>query len=415
MFNNPMEMFWGKFNPEELLNKYGSPLYVYNERIVRERCREIRNLLPYPWFQVNYSAKANSNLELLRIIKEEGINADAVSTGEIYLLLQAGFEPARILFIANNVSTDEMKYAVDQGITVSLDSLSQLATFGQVNPGGRVSVRFNPGVGAGHHEKVTTGGRNTKFGVDAELVTEVKEIAAEYALKIVGLNQHIGSLFLDGEPYITGVKALLEIAVDFPDLEFIDFGGGFGIPYHRFAGEERLDLPALAAELEEILPEWRRNYGREVTVKVEPGRYLVAESGVLLGRTLTVKQNHTRKYIGTDIGFNVLMRPVLYDSYHEITAFRQGVPLSDEQQETVTIVGNICESGDILGRERSLPPLKVGDVLAVWDAGAYGYAMASNYNLRLRPAEVLITTDGEDKLIRKRDTFVDLLRNFPTL
>ncbi|HEY8343804.1 MAG TPA: diaminopimelate decarboxylase [Bacillota bacterium] len=415
MTKNLTELFWGDLNPEELVDKYGSPLYVYNEQIIRERCRELKSLLPYPWFTVNYSAKANSNLELLRLIKEEGINADAVSSGEIYLLLKAGFEPDQILFVANNISAEEMKFAVDQGVTISLDSLSQLATFGRINPGGRVAVRFNPGVGAGHHEKVTTGGRNTKFGVDAELVTEVKKIAAEYALRIVGVNQHIGSLFLDGEPYLAGVKALLEIATEFPELEFIDFGGGFGIPYHWSAGEERLDLPALAAELERILPVWRRNYGREVKMKIEPGRYLVAESGVLLGRVLNVKQNHTKKFIGTDLGFNVLMRPVLYDSYHEITAFRQGIPLSGGPQETVTVVGNICESGDILGRNRELPPLKVGDVLAVWDAGAYGYAMASNYNLRLRPAEVLITMDGADKLIRKRDTFEDLLRNFPTI
>lgn len=415
MTKNLTELFWGDLNPEELVDKYGSPLYVYNEQIIRERCRELKSLLPYPWFTVNYSAKANSNLELLRLIKEEGINADAVSSGEIYLLLKAGFEPDQILFVANNISAEEMKFAVDQGVTISLDSLSQLATFGRINPGGRVAVRFNPGVGAGHHEKVTTGGRNTKFGVDAELVTEVKKIAAEYALRIVGVNQHIGSLFLDGEPYLVGVRALLEIATEFPELEFIDFGGGFGIPYHWSAGEERLDLPALAAELERILPVWRRNYGREVKMKIEPGRYLVAESGVLLGRVLNVKQNHTKKFIGTDLGFNVLMRPVLYDSYHEITAFRQGIPLSGGPQETVTVVGNICESGDILGRNRELPPLKVGDVLAVWDAGAYGYAMASNYNLRLRPAEVLITMDGADKLIRKRDTFEDLLRNFPTI
>ncbi|HHU51565.1 MAG TPA: diaminopimelate decarboxylase [Firmicutes bacterium] len=409
------EVFWGDLNPEQLLDKYGSPLYIYNEQIIRERCRELKNLLPYPWFTVNYSAKANSNLELLRLIKEEGINADAVSSGEIYLLLKAGFEPDQILFVANNISAEEMKFAIDQGVTISLDSLSQLVTFGRINPGGRVAVRFNPGVGAGHHEKVMTGGRNTKFGVDAELVEEVKKIAAEYALWIVGVNQHIGSLFLDGEPYLTGVRALLEIAAEFPELEFIDFGGGFGIPYHWSAGEERLDLPALAAELEQILPAWRRNYGREVKMKIEPGRYLVAESGVLLGRVLNVKQNHTKKFIGTDLGFNVLMRPVLYDSYHEITAFRQGIPLSGGPQEIVTVVGNICESGDILGRDRELPPLKVGDVLAVWDAGAYGYAMASNYNLRLRPAEVLITADGREKLIRKRDTFEDLLRNFLTL
>ena len=407
------EVFWGDLNPEQLLDKYGSPLYIYNEQIIRERCRELKNLLPYPWFTVNYSAKANSNLELLRLIKEEGINADAVSSGEIYLLLKAGFEPDQILFVANNISAEEMKFAIDQGVTISLDSLSQLVTFGRINPGGRVAVRFNPGWERGIM-KSDDRREERKFGVDAEWWRRSRR-----SLRIRFMDRWCQPAYrfsvFRWRTVPDGVRALLEIAAEFPELEFIDFGGGFGIPYHWSAGEERLDLPALAAELEQILPAWRRNYGREVKMKIEPGRYLVAESGVLLGRVLNVKQNHTKKFIGTDLGFNVLMRPVLYDSYHEITAFRQGIPLSGGPQEIVTVVGNICESGDILGRDRELPPLKVGDVLAVWDAGAYGYAMASNYNLRLRPAEVLITADGREKLIRKRDTFEDLLRNFLTL
>jgi len=409
---NPIEKdFWGELNPEQLVDKYGTPLYVYNEGIIRERCHELKKLLPYSWFTVNYSAKANSNLELLKIIKREGLNADAVSPGEIFFLLKAGFRPDQILFITNNITTGEMKYAVEQGVTVSLDSLSQLSIFGRLHPGQSVSVRFNPGVGAGHHEKVNTGGENTKFGVDADLVEDVKRIAAQFSLKIVGINQHIGSLFLHGEPYVEGVKTLLEIASHFPDLEFIDFGGGFGIPYHRLDGEKRLDLSALAEKLDQILTGWMKKYGREIKVKIEPGRYLVAESGVLLGRVTAVKQNHSRKYVGTDIGFNVLMRPVIYNSYHEISVFRNGASVVTGEQEEVTVVGNICESGDILGQKRNLPLLNEGDLVVVWDAGAYGYSMASNYNLRLRPAEVLITTSGEDKLIRRRDTFEDLLRN----
>ena len=413
MNNNSTDMnFGGNFNPEKLINKYGSPLYVYNEEILRIRCREMKNLLPYPWFSVNYSIKANSNIELLKIVRDEGLNADAMSPGEIYMLLNAGFKPSQLLYVGNNVSEDEMKYAVDNGITVSVDSLSQLETLGRIYPGGKVSIRFNPGVGAGHHEKVVTAGNRTKFGVEGNLIEDVKSIAKRCSLKIVGVNQHIGSLFLDGKPYIEGVRALLEIATEFPELEFVDLGGGFGIPYKRLHGEARLDLTGLSDALQIILLDWMKAYGREVKIKIEPGRYIVAESGVLLGTVHSVKKNYGIKYIGTDIGFNVIMRPVMYDSYHEITVFRDGIALCCDNKEKVTVVGNICESGDILAKDRSIPPVKEGDILAVLDAGAYGYSMCSNYNLRLRPAEVLITTDGGERLIRRRDTLEDLLKSY---
>ncbi len=404
--------FWGESNPEELVHKYGTPLYVYNEEVLRKCCREMKSLLPESWFGVNYSIKANSNLSLLKVIRDEGLDADAVSPGEIYLLLKAGFKPSQILFIGNNVAASEMEYAVDNGITVSVDSLSQLETYGQINPGGKVSVRFNPGIGSGHHQKVITGGDNTKFGINANLVTEVKKIAGTYSLQITGVNQHIGSLFLSKKPYIEGVKALLEIASEFSDLEFIDFGGGFGIPYHKLRNDKRLDLKGLTDLIHPLLIDWQKCYDREVKIKIEPGRYIVAESGRLLGRVHSIKQNGLTKYIGTDLGFNVLMRPVLYDSYHEIIAFRDGLLINDENQEIATVVGNICETGDILAKNRKLPSLKEGDLLAVLDTGAYGYSMSSNYNLRLKPAEVLITADGTDKLIRKRDTLEGLMENF---
>lgn len=404
--------FWAKNSVNELVEQYGSPLYVYNERILRARCREIKGLLPCKWFGSNYSIKANSNLELLKIIREEGLDADAMSPGEMYILMKAGFEPSQIFFIGNNVSQDEMKYAVDNGIMVSVDSLSQLETYGRLNRGGKVSIRFNPGVGAGHHEKVVTGGSKTKFGVEDSMIEEVKRIAEAYSLKIAGINQHIGSLFLDGMPYIEGVKALLRIASEFPDLEFVDLGGGFGIPYKSLHNEERLDLKGLADALKTIILDWMEDYGREVRIKVEPGRYIPAESCVLLGRVHSVKTNYGTKYIGTDIGFNVLMRPVLYNSYHEISFYRNGTLLEPGSGEKATIVGNICETGDILAKDRTVPDVKEGDVIAVLDAGAYGYSMCSNYNLRLRPAELLITAGGNTRLIRKRDGLEDLLKGF---
>ncbi len=403
--------FYGRHTPAGLISKYGSPLYVYNERILRERCRDIKRLVKGPDFVVSYSAKANSNLSLLQIIKDEGCEVDAMSPGEIQVQLQAGFTPEQILYIGNNVSATEMSYVISQGVAVSVDSLSQLELYGQLNPGGRVVVRFNTGIGAGHHQKVVTGGDKTKFGIETALLPAVKKLLATYQLHLSGINQHIGSLFMDSDAYISGVQALLDIALHFPELEFIDLGGGFGIPYHKQEQEPRLDLAALSEKISEVLTEWVSRHGKQVRFKVEPGRYLVAECGILLGTVHTIKTNYHTKYIGTDIGFNVLMRPVLYNAHHDLEIYRSSNTRS-RNQETVTLTGNICESGDILAAGRTLPEIFEQDIIGVLDAGAYGYSMASNYNNRLRPAEVLLTSDGDDVLIRRRESFDDVMRHF---
>ncbi len=404
--------FFGNSNPEKLIKEYGSPLYVYNEKILRQKCRDMKNLVDYKNFIPNYSIKANSNLTVLKIVKEEGLRADAMSAGEIQLLLHAGFKPENLFFVPNNVSEAELKYAVDNGVLVSVDSLSQLEMLGKINPGGKAAVRFNPGVGAGHHEKVVTAGKKTKFGVNIDCVDEVKAIAQKYNMKICGVNQHIGSLFMEGDSYIEGVKSLLAVAEQFEDIDFVDMGGGFGIPYKKQEGQEPLDLASFKEKLTQVLEQWTDKYGKKILFKTEPGRYIVAESGVLLGNVYATKANYGNKYVGTDIGFNVLARPVMYDSHHDIEVYRNGNPLNDSEAEEVTVVGNICESGDIIAKNRKLPVIKEGDILGIMDAGAYGFAMSSNYNMRLRPAEVLIKEDGEPVLIRRRDTFEDLIANF---
>lgn len=404
--------FFGGNKPSELLKEYGSPLYVYNESVLRERCRDMAGLVSYPHFKSNYSIKANSNLELLKIVREEGLHADAMSPGEIQVLLTAGFKPEELLFVTNNVSPDEMKFAIDRDILVSVDSLSQLRQYGKLNPGGRVAIRFNPGVGAGHHEKVVTAGKNTKFGVNIEMINEVKAILKEYSLKLAGINQHIGSLFMEATPYIEALKSLLRIAEQFEDLEFVDMGGGFGIPYHKQDAQERLNLEDTGKKLTEIIEKWVAAHNKSIRIKMEPGRYVVAECGVLLGTVHAIKQNGPKNYIGTDIGFNVLIRPAMYDSYHDIELYRNDVVVKTEKTVAASVVGNICETGDIIAKDRELPAAREGDVIGVMDAGAYGYAMSSNYNNRLRPAEVLIGLDGKPRLIRRRDTFEDLMRGF---
>lgn len=393
----------------ELIKKYGSPLYVYDERILRKSCREMHNLLPKKNLRVNYSAKANSNIEILKIVRDEDIDVDAMSPGEIYVQKLAGYNADRIFYIGNNVSKEEMQYAINEKVLVSVDSLAQLESFGQINPGGDVAVRFNPGIGTGHHQKVVTAGKKTKFGVQKDFIPQVKAILEKYNLNLVGIDQHIGSLFLEPDAYIKGVESLLEIATQFSGLKFIDMGGGFGVPYHE--GECRLDLKELSEKLNAVLDEFLKDYdNKDVIFKIEPGRYIPAECGVLLGEVYSVKENYGTTYVGTDLGFNVLMRPVLYDSYHAITIIKSNK--SENGKEVATIVGNICESGDIIANEREMRKVSEGDIVAVGNAGAYGFSMSSNYNCRLKPAEVLIDKDGNDRLIRRRDTIENLIRNF---
>ena len=393
----------------ELAGEYGTPLYVYDEKTLRKSCGEMRGLLPGKNFRVSYSAKANSNIELLKIIREEGLDVDAMSPGEIFVQQKAGFKSEQIFFVSNNATAEELLYAAERGVVVSVDSLSQLELFGKLNPGGNVAIRLNPSVGLGHHSKVITGGKLTKFGIQMAFLPQIKELLAKYRLNLVGVNHHLGSLFLEKEPYLAGAAELLEAAKQFPGLSVIDFGGGLGVPYRE--EDSRLDLAGLSAALNEMLDGFLAGYdNKDVLFRIEPGRYVAAECGVLLGSVNAVKTNYEKEYIGTDLGFNVLMRPVLYDSYHPMRIVSRDGDGRAGQIKPYTVVGNICEGGDILARDRELPQAFEGDLLMVLNAGAYGFSMSSNYNQRLRPAEALVNADGTHRLIRRRDTLEDLIR-----
>lgn len=406
--------FFGNSNPEELLKEYGSPLYVYNEDILRDRMKKMTGIITKYPFTANFSVKANTNLQILKLALDCGMNADAMSPGEILTLEKAGFPKEKIFFIPNNVSEEELRFAIDRDIITSLDSISQLELFGKINRGGRCAVRLNPGIGAGHNDKVVTAGKNTKFGVAEEDIDDIFEVAEKYNLKIIGINQHVGSLYMTPEPFLNAAKELLRLAERFDDLEFIDLGGGFGTPYHKLSGEEDFNVNELREKLEPILDEFAKGKKTVPLFKSEPGRFVCSEGGVLLGRVYAKKQNAGKKYIGTDIGMNVLIRPALYDSWHDIEVFRNGClvsPLTSEK-EVVSVTGEICESGDLLAKDRELPVIEEGDIVCALDAGAYGYSMCSNYNSRLRPAEVMVMHDGSHKLIRRRDTYEDLLGRF---
>lgn len=405
---NQVDFFKGN-NPEDIVKEYGTPLYVYNEEIIRKHMDAVAKVVTKYPYTANYSIKANTNIHILKLALEEGNNCDAMSVGELRMLEAAGFPIDRIFFVPNNVSEEELKYAIDKGIMTSLDSLSQLELYGTLNPGGKCAVRINPGVGAGHHEKVVTAGKKTKFGIAEEDIDQIFEIAKKYNLTIAGINQHIGSLFMNPEPYLKAVSNLLRIARRFENLEFVDFGGGYGIPYHKLDGEEEYDMESFKKRLEPILDEFVKEYGRAPLFKSEPGRYCVAEGSVLLGRVHSVKQNAGKKYAGTDIGMNVLVRPSMYDSWHDIEILRDGKVVSRNDLQEITVTGNICESGDLLAKDRMLPEIHRGDLACVLDSGAYGYSMCSTYNSRPRPAEVMICRDGTVKQIRRRETIEDLL------
>lgn len=411
--------------PEDIATQYGTPVYVYNEDILRDRMHKVSQVITKYPYTANYSIKANTNINILKLALEEGLNCDAMSVGEIEMLLAAGFPEERIFFIPNNVAPQELEYAIHNGIMTSLDSLQQLELYGEVcnnlglnndDQSRRCAVRINPGVGAGHCDKVITAGKKTKFGIAEDDIPQIFDIIKKYNLKIAGINQHIGSLFMDPQPYLDAVTNILRIAKQFTNLEFIDFGGGYGTPYHKLDDETDFPMEDFIKRLEPLLDSFIADYCKDGAAtplfKSEPGRYCVAEGGVILGRVHAVKQNNGKIYTGTDVGMNVLVRPSMYDSWHDVEVIRENKVVSRENLCEQTVTGNICESGDILAKDRMLPEIKRWDLACILDAGAYGYSMCSPYNSRPRPAEVMICHDGSVKQIRRRETIEDLMRLF---
>ncbi|MDX2470033.1 MAG: diaminopimelate decarboxylase [SAR324 cluster bacterium] len=391
----------------KLAEDFGTPLYIYDEKTIRKNCQALKSMVDLPNFEVFYSAKANTNIALLKIIKSEGLKIDAMSLGELALEKEAGFEASEILFLGNNLKESDIKAVTGEGIKCCLDSLDQVERFCKIAPNTNFYIRLNPGVGtgAGHHEKVVTAGK-VKFGIDLSLLDEAIILAKAQGCKVTGFMVHIGSLFLDSTPYLNAIEQLLEIAKSYPDIEYIDFGGGIGVAYDRET-EQPFPFADFSEKFSKILKDWMSDTGRAPTFAMEPGRFVVAESGACLAEVQSVKTNSGVHFAGTNLGFNFLLRPEFYQAYHEI------IKATGLQGEKVTynVTGNVCESGDNLGKDRELAKCKVGDLLLVRDTGAYGYAMASNYNSMCRPAEVLITATGEAKLIRKREETADLLKN----
>lgn len=398
------KLWWGGVSCEKLIERFGSPLFVYDEHIIRGQARKLKTAVTYPETRLLYSCKANTNLTVLRILRQEGLGIDAVSPGEIFLALHAGFKPAHILFTGNNVTDEELRFALSKRVGMNIDSLSQLERFGKLCPGGAISVRINPDVGEGHHDHVITGGPESKFGIWVDQVSEILRLARKHRLRIIGLHQHIGSGILEAEVFLDAMEVLLGVALSFKELEFLDFGGGLGVPYAP--GQAPLNVELLGRMLSQRFQSFCGKYGKPLTLILEPGRFFVAEAGVLLCRVNTVKATPEHFFVGTDSGFNHLIRHSLYGAHHEIlNASRVKGP-----RKFVAVCGNVCESGDLFTHGREITKFQEGDIAAILNAGAYGFSMSMEYNSRPRPAEVLVK-QGKARLIRKREPLDDLLRN----
>jgi diaminopimelate decarboxylase len=394
---------WGGVDCIELVERFGSPLFVYDAGIIREQARRLRQAITWPETRILYSCKANSNLALLRLLREEQVGLDAVSPGEVFLARRAGFKPSEMLFTGNNVTDDEMRYIMDRKVLINIDSLSQLERFGRIWPGGTISVRINPAVGGGHHEHVITGGPESKFGIWVDHLGRLRRIAKKFNLRIIGLHQHIGSGIMQPEIFLEAMEVMLGLARDFPGLEFLDFGGGLGVPQKK--AEKPLDVARLGQGLSRRFEKFCQRYGRRLTMILESGRYLVAESGVLLTRVNTIKVTPGHTFVGTDSGFNNLIRHPLYRAHHEIV----NASRVSGRRRMETVAGNLCESGDLFTHGREITAFREGDIAAILNAGAYGFAMSMQYNSRPRPPEVMVS-DGEPMLIRRRETFASLIR-----
>ena len=395
----------------EIAQKYGTPLYVTDEMRVRDNYRRVQKAFTreYEDFKIFYAAKANTSLAMMKILEQEGSCIDAVAPGEIYTALMAGFEADRILYTGNNVTNDELKFALDAGVRMNLDSVSMLERLAKIPgaKGTKISFRVNPMVGAGHHDHCITGGELSKFGIMEEEAVKVYQKAIELGFQPVGIHTHIGSGILDPEPFKLAVQVLMDVAgrvhketgVKF---EFIDFGGGLGIPYTPEEG--LLDIEKFAVEIVGLYKDKLTEHSiGQPTMCIEPGRYIVGDASYLLTQVNTVKQSY-RKFIGVNAGFNTLLRPTMYGSYHHILVADKP---EAEPTENIDVAGNICESGDLFARDRPLPDIKEGDILAIMNAGAYAFSMASQYNSRPLPAEVMVC-DGAVDIIRERETFADL-------
>lgn len=386
-----------------LAREFGTPLYVYQAERIGEQYQKLTSAFKGTDVRFFYAAKALTNLSILRYIRDTGCGVDCSSYNEVQLALHAGFKPANILYTSNNVSFEEICAVQATGAHMNIDSLSNLRKFGEkFGHTVPVGVRLRPNIMAGGNLKISTGHDESKFGIPVEQLPELLDLIAETSLHIKTLHIHTGSEIKDVEVFAKGIEVLFEVARQFPEVEVIDLGGGFKVPYKP--GEEGTDIPALGKKVKEEFDSLEKNTGRHYQVWFEPGKYMVSECGYLLTKVNVLKNTGSIVFAGVDTGLNHLIRPMFYGAYHAI----ENCSNPDGVVHTYHVAGNICET-DNFAENRALPEIREGDILAIRNAGAYCFEMSSHYNARFKPAEVMIE-NGKARLIRRRDVLEDLLR-----
>lgn len=388
----------------ELCKKYGTPLYIYETSKMASQYKKMKNAFKSTRVKINFACKALTNLNILKFFNHLGSGLDAVSIQEVNLALKAGFKPQDIIYTPNCVGMDEINEAVQAGVRINIDNISILEQFGlKYGNSIPVCVRINPHIMGGGNDKISTGHIDSKFGISIYQLPHVERIVSASNLKVEGLHMHTGSDILDAEVFLRGAEILFEAALKFKDLEYIDLGSGFKVPYKP--DDIYTDINELGKALSKRFNEFCKDYGKELTLMFEPGKFLVSESGYFAARVNVVKQTTSTVFAGLNTGLNHLIRPMFYDAYHQII----NVSKPAGKPRIYTVVGYICET-DTFGWNRRISEISEGDYLVFLNAGAYCFTMSSNYNSRLRPAEVMIYK-GVDYLIRKREEIDDLLRN----
>ena len=381
----------------KLAKKYGTPLYVYDGDLIIQKYNELLDCFKWPKVKMYFAVKTNYNPHILKILYKQGASIDAVSLGEVHMALKCGFGANKIMYTANSLSDEHAKEGIKLGVLFNLGSLSELGRYGRINPNSKVCLRFNPNVVAADIKTNQTAGKNSKFGIQMKDVGKAKKIAKKYNLKIIGLHEHTGSGVSEVGKAYQATENLLSIAKkeDFPDLEFIDFGGGFTVPYEP--SEKAIDYAKFGSAISKRFKEFCKEYGKELGLYFEPGRYIVAESGNLVVRVNTLKDNDGLLFAATDSGFPQLIRPTFHGSYHHI------INLSNPggKLRQYNICGNICENSDYFAFNRPISEIREEDYLAIKTAGAYCYSMGGVYNLFPMPAEVIVA-NGKDYVARKR-------------
>jgi len=383
-------------------NEFGTPLYVYHAEKIKEQYEKISGAFSILDTKFFYASKALTNINILRYIKSIGCNVDCSSINEVKLALHAGFDPQRILYTSNGIAFSEIEEAVTAGVHINIDSLSNLEKFGKkYGHSYPVGIRIRPNIMAGGNIKISTGHEGSKFGIPVSQLNKIEEIVKQTDLFIRTLHIHTGSDIKDADVFVKGMEVLFEMIPHFPELEVIDLGGGFKVPYKP--GEKETDVKLLAQKIKEAFDNHPVANNKKFQLWFEPGKFLVSQSGYLVSQVTVLKDTGTKVFASVNTGLNHLIRPMMYDAYHHI----KNISNADDAEKLYTITGNICET-DTFATDRNISEISEGNYLVFYNAGAYGFEMASNYNSRYKPAEVLFL-NNKPSLIRQRDTFEDLL------